>query len=159
MSFVWRFNRSVWLARRTRTRDWNRWRHGRRRRHREVKRRRRNDGRTVRKVGAAVAAAVEICNVNQGLLKMGYSDLFFFYFRLFNKVYSRLTNVLLYKNSPMTGFEPRISEVGSNHSTNWATTTAQQSRLVKLPRLRKKDEKLNERRYSLVPLENTHRKG
>ena len=25
----------------------------------------------------------------------------------------------------MTGFEPRISGVGSNRSTNWATTTAQ----------------------------------
>ena len=26
---------------------------------------------------------------------------------------------------PMTGFEPRTSGIGSNHSTNWATTTAQ----------------------------------
>ena len=25
----------------------------------------------------------------------------------------------------MTGFEPRTSGIGSNHSTNWATTTAQ----------------------------------
>ena len=28
------------------------------------------------------------------------------------------------KNFPMLRFEPRISGVGSNHSTNWATTTA-----------------------------------
>ena len=26
---------------------------------------------------------------------------------------------------PMTGFEPRTSGIGSNHSTNWITTTAQ----------------------------------
>ena len=26
----------------------------------------------------------------------------------------------------MTGLEPRTSGIGSNHSTNWATTTAQQ---------------------------------
>ena len=25
---------------------------------------------------------------------------------------------------PMTGFEPRTSDIGSNRSTNWATTTA-----------------------------------
>ena len=26
---------------------------------------------------------------------------------------------------PMTGFEPQTSGIGSDHSTNWATTTAQ----------------------------------
>ena len=30
---------------------------------------------------------------------------------------------------PMTGFEPWISGVGSNHSTNWATTTALKAEL------------------------------
>ena len=29
------------------------------------------------------------------------------------------------KSLPMTGFEPQISGVGGNRSTNWATTTAQ----------------------------------
>ena len=29
-----------------------------------------------------------------------------------------------YKNLPMTGFEPRTSGFGSNHSSNWATTTS-----------------------------------
>ena len=29
------------------------------------------------------------------------------------------------KSLPMTGFEPRISGVGGDRSTNWATTTAQ----------------------------------
>ena len=30
----------------------------------------------------------------------------------------------IYKILPMTGFEPRTSGIGSNRSTNWATTTA-----------------------------------
>ena len=42
--------------------------------------------------------------------KWANPGLFFFYFRLFNT---------------MTGFEPRISGIGSDRSANWATTTAQ----------------------------------
>ena len=56
--------------------------------------------------------------------KMGHSRPLFLYFRLFN------TQLTVYKCSickfflPMTGFEPRTSCIGSNRSTNWATTTA-----------------------------------
>ena len=35
-----------------------------------------------------------------------------------------LTVKVQYKFLPMTGFEPQTSGIGSNHSTNWATTTA-----------------------------------
>ena len=31
---------------------------------------------------------------------------------------------MFYKSLPMTGFEPRISGVGGDCSTKWATTTA-----------------------------------
>ena len=34
-------------------------------------------------------------------------------------------------NSPMTGFEPRTSGVRSNHTTNWATTTARLHKCLK----------------------------
>ena len=50
------------------------------------------------------------------------SGLFFFYFHLFNTVDSKL----VISSLPKTGFEPRTSGVGSDHSTNWATTTARQ---------------------------------
>ena len=33
---------------------------------------------------------------------------------------------ILWKNSPMTGFEPWTSGIGSNRPDNWATTTAQE---------------------------------
>ena len=33
----------------------------------------------------------------------------------------------------MSGFEPRASEVGSDPSTNWATTTAQQKAILPSP--------------------------
>ena len=36
-----------------------------------------------------------------------------------------LTVNVQYKFLPMTGFKPGTSEMGSDHSTNWATTTAQ----------------------------------
>ena len=36
----------------------------------------------------------------------------------------QLTVNVQYKFLPMTGFEPQTSQIGSNHSTNWATTTA-----------------------------------
>ena len=45
----------------------------------------------------------------------------------FNFVFSiiQLVDKLVDKILSMTGYEPRISDVGSDHSTNWATTTAQ----------------------------------
>ena len=49
--------------------------------------------------------------------KLGYSRPLFLYFRIFNTVEST------YNFSPMTGFEPGISGVGSNCSTNCATIT------------------------------------
>ena len=52
---------------------------------------------------------------------MGHCRSLFLYFCLFNTVYSNV----LYKSLLMTGFEPRISGIGSDHSTNLATTTAQ----------------------------------
>ena len=41
--------------------------------------------------------------------------------RLSNLIFNTVGEV---KKLPMTGFEPRICDVGSNHSTNWAITTA-----------------------------------
>ena len=58
---------------------------------------------------------------------MGHSRPLFLYFRLFNTVDSKQ---MLDKSLPMTGFEPRISGVGGDRSTNWATTTAQLSGFV-----------------------------
>ena len=49
---------------------------------------------------------------------MGHSQPLFLYFCLFCLLH------LVDKISPMSGFELQISGVGSNHSTNWATTTA-----------------------------------
>ena len=56
-------------------------------------------------------------------LKMGHSRPLFLYFRLFNTVESKQINIR-YKSLPMTGLEPQTSGVGSDQSTNWATTTA-----------------------------------
>ena len=47
-------------------------------------------------------------------LKWPIPGLFFLYFRLFNTVYNEYMN----KSSPMTRFEPRTSDVGSDYSTN-----------------------------------------
>ena len=55
--------------------------------------------------------------------KMGHSRLLFLYFHLF---YKQLTvNKCSIKVLRMTGFEPGSSGIGSNHSANCATTTAQ----------------------------------
>ena len=54
---------------------------------------------------------------------MGHSRPLFIYFRLLNTVYSKQVNVLD-KSLPMTGLEPWTPGVGSDRSTNWATTTA-----------------------------------
>ena len=60
--------------------------------------------------------------------KMGHSRPLFLYFHLFN---TQLTvnkcSIYIYINKflPMTGFELWTSGIGSNRSTNWATTTAQ----------------------------------
>ena len=55
--------------------------------------------------------------------KWAIPGLFFCLFSSFQ--YScQYTNVP-YKSLPMTGFKPRTSGVGSDRSTNWATTTAQ----------------------------------
>ena len=52
------------------------------------------------------------------------------YILLFNTLDNRLTNVLN-KKWPMSGFEPRISGVKSDRSTNWATTTAHDEKLYR----------------------------
>ena len=49
---------------------------------------------------------------------MGNSRPSFLYFRLINTIDNEYMN----KISPMAGFEPRTSVVGSDRSTNWATT-------------------------------------
>ena len=51
------------------------------------------------------------------LKKVGHPRPLFLYFRLFN------THMFL-QFLPMTGFKQRTSGIGSNRSTNWATTTA-----------------------------------
>ena len=54
--------------------------------------------------------------------KVGHSRPLFIYFRLFNTVDNKqMFNKIL----PMTGVEPRISGIGIDRSTNWATTTSQ----------------------------------
>ena len=59
--------------------------------------------------------------------KAAIPGLFFFIF-----VFSmQLIVNVQYKFLPMTGFELRTSGIGSNHSTNWATTTAQYVYLIK----------------------------
>ena len=51
--------------------------------------------------------------------KMGQSQHLFLYFCLFNTVDSKKCSYKSYNSClPMTGFEPQISGVGSNHSTN-----------------------------------------
>ena len=55
------------------------------------------------------------------LFKMGHSRPLFLYFRLFNTADSKQCSI---KISPMTGFELRTSGVGSDHSTNCATSTS-----------------------------------
>ena len=57
------------------------------------------------------------------LKKLGHSRPLFLYFRLFNAVDSKQINVRD-KSLPMTGFESQTSDIGSDRSTNWATTTA-----------------------------------
>ena len=56
-------------------------------------------------------------NILKGFFKKGHFRPLFLYFRLFNTVDSKQVNVP-YKSLPMTGFEPRTSCVGSDHSTN-----------------------------------------
>ena len=56
-------------------------------------------------------------NVFKGPFPASFFFIFFFSLQL------TITNVL-YKRLPMTGFELWTSGVRSNHSTNWATTTA-----------------------------------
>ena len=53
--------------------------------------------------------------------KLGLSRTLFIYFHLFNTVESKQ---MFYKSLPITGFEPRISGVGGDRSTNWAITAA-----------------------------------
>ena len=53
-------------------------------------------------------------------IKMGHSRPLFHYFRLFNTVDSICSIYFL----PITGFKPRTSGIGSDRSTNWATSTA-----------------------------------
>ena len=48
----------------------------------------------------------------------------FIYFRLLKTVPNTVDSK---KNLPTTGFEPRIFGVGNDHSTNWATTTANET--------------------------------
>ena len=43
--------------------------------------------------------------------------------------YSWQETIALYISLSMTGFEPRTSGIASNHSTNWATTTARYTKL------------------------------
>ena len=57
----------------------------------------------------------------EGCLKMGHSRPLFFFIFVFS---IQLTVNVRYKFLPMTGFEPRTSGIGSDRSTNWATTTA-----------------------------------
>ena len=62
-------------------------------------------------------------------LKMAHSEqpfylFIFIYFRLLKTVPNTVDSK---KNLPTTVFEPRIFGVGNDHSTNWATTTANET--------------------------------
>ena len=63
-----------------------------------------------------------------GFFCMGHYRPLFLYFRPFNTVDSKRINVQ-YKSLEFTGFEPVTSGVGSDRSTNWATTTAHQRKI------------------------------
>ena len=57
---------------------------------------------------------------------MGHTRPLFLYFRLSTtQLTDNKCSIETNKFLPMTGFEPRTSSIGSNRSTNWATTTAQ----------------------------------
>ena len=64
------------------------------------------------------------CRMPQLLFKNGPFPASFSLFSSFQ--YSWQLINIQYKSLLMTGLEPRISGVGSNRSTNWATTTAPQ---------------------------------
>ena len=68
------------------------------------------------------AATWSHCN---SFFKMGHSRPLFLYFRLFCNLIVQLVDKIL----PMKGYKPRISGVGIDCSTNWATTTAQKAAL------------------------------
>ena len=59
-------------------------------------------------------------SLSLSLFKLAIIGLFFLYFHLFNlQLTAKQCSMLIL---PMTGFEPRTSGVGSDRSTNWATT-------------------------------------
>ena len=59
--------------------------------------------------------------------KMGHPGLFFFIFVLSMQLTSWQKTNVPFKSLPMTGFELRTSGVGSDRSSNWATSTALQT--------------------------------
>ena len=61
-------------------------------------------------------------------LKMGHSRPLFLYFSSFQYTVDKMFNIN--KLLPMTGFEPRISGIGSDRSTNWVTTTSHPFQIV-----------------------------
>ena len=56
---------------------------------------------------------------------MGHSRPLFLYFSSFQYTVDSIQIFNINKILPMTGFEPRMSGIGSNRSTNRATTTSQ----------------------------------
>ena len=60
-------------------------------------------------------------------LKMGHSRPLYFLFSVFS---IQLTVNVQHKFLPLTGFEPRNSGIGSDHSTNLAKTTAPAANLL-----------------------------
>ena len=64
-------------------------------------------------------------NNNKPVFLNGPFTAIFFFIFVFSIHSWQLTNVqYINKVLPMTGFEPQTSGIGSDHSTNWATTTA-----------------------------------
>ena len=57
---------------------------------------------------------------------MGHSRPLFLYCCLFCIFIVQLVDKIL----PMTGFKPRISGIGSDYSTNWATSTARVKKII-----------------------------
>ena len=75
----------------------------------------------------APAIPFNFCKTLIVFIKWAIPGLFFIYFCLFNTVDNKqMFNKIL----PMTGVKPRISGIGIDRSTNWATTTSQKTLIV-----------------------------
>ena len=69
---------------------------------------------------------------HMGFIKNGPFPASFSLYSSFQYTVDSKQMFIMNKFLPMTGFEPRTSGIGSDHSTNWAKTTAQLTRILTL---------------------------